>query len=190
MGFIASGVRRDSSAYVHESVYLYGRVELGAFASLWPQVVARAEAHDIHIGAFTNIQDFSMIHAGYESGTRIGEHCSVAHHCTIQGCQIGNNCVVGVGATIGDGCVIGDNCIIGAHTYLKDGSFIPPNSVVVGAPGRVVRAQDNFVNNRLNAFAYVRNAQAYRDGDYELWARPEFQAEVQAELNRLMNAPA
>jgi carbonic anhydrase/acetyltransferase-like protein (isoleucine patch superfamily) len=59
--------------------------------------------------------------------------------------------LIGVNSTIMDGCVIGDNCIIAGHTYLKEGTVIPPNSIVMGAPGRVTRTQNSFVPNRINA---------------------------------------
>jgi carbonic anhydrase/acetyltransferase-like protein (isoleucine patch superfamily) len=137
------------------------------------------------IGSYTNIQDFVMLHIGAASGTHIGSHCSITHHCTIHGCTIGDNCLIGINSTIMDGCVIGDNCIIAGHSFLKEGSIIPPNSIVMGAPGKVTRTRNNFVPNRLNAYMYYRNALAYADGRYREWRQPGFAADAAAELRRL-----
>lgn len=185
MGFIGPDVVLRNPAYVHESAHLYGKVTVEEHASIWVNVVARAEHREIVIGAYTNIQDFVMLHIGDRTDTIIGSHCSITHHCTIHGCTIGDNCLIGIKATVMDGCVIGDNCIIGGHTYLKEGTVVPPNSIVVGAPGKVVRTENNFVRNRLNAYAYCKNALAYASGDFRAWDEASFPADMFAEMQRL-----
>jgi carbonic anhydrase/acetyltransferase-like protein (isoleucine patch superfamily) len=185
MAVIGPEVVLRNPAYVHESAHLYGKVTVGEHASIWINAVARAEHEEIVIGPYTNIQDFVMLHVGAASGTHIGSHCSITHHCTIHGCTIGDNCLVGINSTIMDGCVIGDNCIIAGHSFLKEGSIIPPNSIVMGAPGKVTRTRNNFVANRLNAYLYYRNALAYADGRYREWQQPGFAADADAELRRL-----
>ena len=185
MGFIGQDVVLRNPAYVHETAYLYGKVTVEEHASIWANVVARAEHKQIVIGAYTNIQDFVMLHIGDRTDTLIGSHCSITHHCTIHGCTIGDNCLIGINATIMDGCVIGENSIVGGHTYLKEGTIIPPNSIVVGAPGKVTRTQNNFVRNRLNAYAYHKNALAYASGDFRAWDASSFPAEMMAEMQRL-----
>ena len=137
MAKIGPDVILCNPAYVHESAYLYGKISVAEDASIWVNVVARAEMKEIVIGRCTNIQDFTMLHIGASTGTYIGSHCSITHHCTLHGCTIGDNCLIGINSTIMDGCVIGDNCIIGGHTFLKEGTVIPSNSIVVGAPGKV-----------------------------------------------------
>ncbi|GAB3538702.1 gamma carbonic anhydrase family protein [Noviherbaspirillum agri] len=185
MPFIGPDVVLDKPAYVHETAHLYGKVLVGENASIWVNVVARAEHKQIVIGPYTNIQDFVMLHIGDRTDTIIGSHCSITHHCTIHGCTIGDNCLIGINSTIADGCVVGDNCIIGAHTYLKEGTIIPPNSVVIGTPGKVIRTQNNFVRNRLNAYAYFQNALAYAAGSFRAWDASNFPAEMMAEMQRL-----
>lgn len=172
-------------AYVHASAQLYGRVVVEEGASIWINAVARAELAEIVIGAYTNIQDFVMLHVGDTTGTYIGRHCSIAHHCTIHGCTIGDNCLIGINTTIMDGCVIGENTIIAGHSFLKEGTHIPPNSIVMGVPGKVTRTQNNYVKTRVNAYLYYRNGLAYVQGNYRLWGSPEFLAEVAAETTRL-----
>jgi carbonic anhydrase/acetyltransferase-like protein (isoleucine patch superfamily) len=190
MGYIGPDVVLDRPAYVHDSAQLYGKVTVGENASVWINAVARAEHREIVIGAYTNIQDFVMLHIGDTTPTRIGSHCSITHHCTIHGCTIGDNCLIGINSTIMDGCVIGDNSIIAGHTFLKEGTIVPPNSIVMGAPGKVTRTQDNFVRNRLNAYLYYRNALAYASGNYRAWDSKELPAEIAAELQRLKEISA
>ena len=158
MSRFGPGVILNDPAYIDASAQVYGKVTIENGSSLWPNVVIRSEMHDVQIGKFTNIQDFVMIHIGYATPTRIGDYCSITHHCTIHGCTIGDNCLIGINATIMDNCVIGDNCVIAGHTYLKDNTIIPDNSIVMGLPGKVVRTQNSFVENRQNAMLYHRNA--------------------------------
>lgn len=178
----------NDPAYIHETAWIYGKVRLEKGSSVWINVAMRAENFEIVVGAYTNIQDFSMIHIGAQTGTYIGSHCSITHHCTIHGCTIGDNCLIGIGSTVMDGCVIGDNCIIGSGTMLKEGTVIPPNSVVVGSPGKVIKTQNNYVRGRLNAFLYYRNALAYARGQYREWDQPESVKAVSEEIARLNKA--
>jgi carbonic anhydrase/acetyltransferase-like protein (isoleucine patch superfamily) len=184
MGYIAAGITAHPTAYVHESAHLYGRVVLAENASIWINAVIRAEMHEVHIGENSNIQDFVMIHVANHVGTYVGKNCSITHHCILHGCRIEDNCLIGINSTIADGCVVGENSIVGAHTYLAEGTIIPPNSIVIGAPGRVSRSQNNSVANIVNAHAYVRNAQAYRDANFRVWEDPKFQAEIAALMKR------
>ena len=99
MGHIGEHVTLDEPAYIHESAWLYGKDYVGPGASIWPNVVTRAETFEIRIGARTNIQDFVMIHVGIASPTIIGEDCSITHHATLHGCDIGDRCLIGINAT-------------------------------------------------------------------------------------------
>lgn len=178
-------VRIAPDAFVHPSAQLYGAVDLASEASIWPNVVVRAEVLEVRIGARTNIQDFVMIHIGAGTGTIIGEDCSITHHVTLHGCRIGDRVLVGIGATIMDGCEIGENSIIAGQAFLKEGTIIPPNSIVMGAPGKVVRERDNAAANAMNAWMYARNAAAYARGEHRLWASADFAEASRAERARL-----
>ncbi len=175
----------DPAAWVHPSAQLYGRVQVAAEASIWPNVVVRAETNAVRIGRRSNIQDFVMIHIGYGEPTVVGEDCSITHHCTLHGCTIGDRVLVGIGATIMDGCVIGENSIIAGGAFLKEGTVIPPNSIVMGSPGQVTRERNNAVANAQNAWMYWKNAEAYARGEHRLWSDPAFLAESAAERARL-----
>ena len=180
----------NKAAYLHPSALIYGKARIEKGASLWPYTVIRAESQEVVIGEYTNIQDFVMIHVGESTGTIVGSHCSITHHCTLHGCTIGDNCLIGINTTIMDGCVIGNNCIVAGHSFLKEGTVIPDNSIVMGTPGKVVRTQNNYARCRLNAFMYYRNALAFSRGEHREWDSEECLKEVQSEMEKLRKEQA
>lgn len=185
MADIGPDVKLLNPAYIHPTALLYGDVTIREGASVWPNVVMRAEMYRIEIGPNSNVQDFVMIHVGDGADTIVGANCSITHRVTLHGCTIGDNCLVGIGATIMDGCVIGENSIVAGGAFLKERTVIPPNSVVMGIPGKVTAARNNAVANAFNAFLYRRNAEGYARGDYRVWSSPAFRDEVAGEMARL-----
>jgi carbonic anhydrase/acetyltransferase-like protein (isoleucine patch superfamily) len=173
------------AAFVHPSALLFGKLTLGEGSSVWPYTVARAEMHSIAIGDYTNIQDFVMIHVGYDTPVAVGSYCSITHRATLHGCTIGDNCLIGIGATVMDGAVIGENSIVGEHAMVRPGFVAPPNSIVAGVPARLVRIKDNRAPNRMNALFYHENALAYARGDYRVGADPAFAQKLAARLTAL-----
>lgn len=172
-------------AFIHPTALVHGKVSVEQGASLWPYAVVRAEIHQVRIGRFTNIQDFAMIHIALDHPVIVGEYCSITHHCNLHGCQIGDNCLIGINCTIMNGCRVGENSIVAGGSFLIENTVIPPNSVVMGVPGKVVRQNNNYVANRFNALIYHRNALAYARGEHRSWSQPDFerfQAEVLAGL--------
>ncbi len=178
-------VKLNGPAFVHPSALLYGDVTIEAGASVWPNVVMRAEMYRIVIGPNTNVQDFVMIHVGDGADTIVGANCSITHHVTLHGCTIGDNCLIGIGATIMDGCVIGENSIVAGGAFLKERTVVPPNSIVMGAPAKVTRTRNNALANAFNAFMYRKNGEAYARGEYRYWTTEAFRAEADAEKKRL-----
>ena len=170
------------AAFVHPSAAIYGRVTLHEGASVWCNAVIRSEAAHVEIGAFTNVQDFVMIHTDPGRPVVIGSHCSITHHATIHGSSIGNNCLVGINATIYGGSHIGDNSIVGQHAYVKDGTHVPANSIVVGSPAKIIRSANSWIANRLNAAFYHRNALAYAAGDHRAWEGADFDSWLASEI--------
>jgi carbonic anhydrase/acetyltransferase-like protein (isoleucine patch superfamily) len=179
------GVDLSAAAYVHPSAHVYGRVTAREGSSIWINAAIRAEAAHVEIGAYTNIQDFVMIHTDPGRPVVIGDHCSITHHATIHGSTIGNNVLIGINATVYGGSHIGDNSIVGQHAYVKDGTIVPANSIVVGSPAKVIRMANNWVANRMNALFYHRNALAYARGDHRAWEGPEFEAWLASTLKAL-----
>lgn len=169
--------RFSGAAYIDPTTRIFGNVDIGEAASLWPYAVLRAESHIVRIGRFTNLQDHVIVHVGFHSGTIVGDYCSITHRAVLHGCTIGDNCLIGIGATIMEGAVIGENCIVAGHSFVADNTRIPPNCVVMGTPAKVVRTANNFVANRVNALLYHRNALAYARGDHRAWDGPDYEAE-------------
>lgn len=175
----------DNAAFIHPTAQVYGRVTIDRGASLWPNAVIRAEAYEVVVGEYTNIQDFVMVHVGDDGGAYIGSHCSIAHHAVVHGARVGDNCLIGVNATLMDGCVVGDNCIVAGGSFVTENTVIPDNSIVMGVPAAVRRRRNNWVRTRMNALLYYRNALAYAEGGHRVWSEEEFQAAERRERARL-----
>lgn len=177
------------SVFVHESAQIYGRVAIGEGSSVWPNSVMRAEDHEITIGRFSNIQDFAMLHVGFDHPVSVGDYCSITHRVTLHGCAVGDFCLIGIGAVIMDGAEIGAGSIVAGGAFVPEGKIYPPNSVIMGAPGKVVAERDNSKANRINAWAYNRNGAAYTQGDHRAWNGPDADAWV-ADLRQQIETDA
>ncbi|MDX2203507.1 MAG: gamma carbonic anhydrase family protein [Hyphomicrobiaceae bacterium] len=176
--------RFPEAAYIDPTARIFGRVSIAEGASVWPYAVVRAEAEEVRIGAFSNLQDHVMVHVGFHSPTIIGAYCSITHRVVLHGCRIGDNCLIGIGATLMDGVVVGENSIVAGHAFLREGTVIPPNSIVMGTPAKVVRTANSYVANRLNAMLYHRNGLAYARGDHRAWDGADYEAEMAAHKAR------
>jgi carbonic anhydrase/acetyltransferase-like protein (isoleucine patch superfamily) len=131
---------------LHESVFLadgariVGDVMLGKDCSVWFNTVVRGDVHSIVVGEQTNIQDGAVIHCTFQkASTTIGRRVSIAHLAMIHGCTIEDECLIGMQAIVMDGAVIGRGSIVGAGAVVTQGTKIPPGSLVLGAPAKVVR---------------------------------------------------
>lgn len=164
----------DRAAFVAPSAELYGSVVLAEGVSVWSQAVLRGDALHIAIGAFSNIQDFVMVHVGADTPSVIGRYCSITHHATVHGAQVSDHCLIGINATLMDGCVIGDNSIVAGNSIVREGTIIPPNSVVAGIPAKVIGTRNNGAANKINALSYHENALAFARGYHRRWADPDF----------------
>lgn len=151
--------------WIAPNASLAGQVYLEEDASIWFGVTIRAETEPVRIGKGTNIQDHTIIHVDPGYPASIGDYATIGHRAIIHGAKIGNNVVIGMGATILNGAVIGDNCIIGAGALITEGKEIPAGSLVVGAPGKVIRQldEDTIQKNLDNAHWYIENAKHYKD---------------------------
>ena len=161
-------VEIDADAWVHERALIYGKVRIGPLASVWPHAVIRAEMHEVAIGRGTNVQDFVMIHVGYETPTVIGEMCSITHHATIHGATLGDRVLIGINATVMDGAVIGDDSIVAGNALVREGARFPPGSIIAGVPAKLVATRDNRAANVGNAEFYIRNARGYAAGVHRM----------------------
>lgn len=164
MGHIDNSVAHSDATYIHPSAHIYGKVTFGEGTSVWINAAIRSEIHEVIVGARSNIQDFVMIHVGYEHPTIIGEDCSITHHATLHGCELGDRCLIGINATVMDGAKIGNNSIVAGHAIVMEGSIFPENSIIAGVPAKLIKTRDNSVENLQNADFYCRNAQNYANG--------------------------
>lgn len=164
MPHIGPDVVSNHPAFIHDSAQIYGKVRLGRDVSIWPNAVMRAELFEIDIGARSNVQDFVMVHVGYETPTIVGEDCSITHHATLHGCTIGDRCLIGINATVMDGARIGANSIVAGHAIVSENAAFPENSIIAGVPARLVKTRDNSTANLANARFYVENARNYQNG--------------------------
>ena len=170
----------DHAAFIAPGAAIHGNVVLAEGTSVWFNAVIRAESQGVEIGAFSNIQDHAMVHIGTVDTTRIGAYCSITHHATVHGAEVGDHCLIGIGATVMDGAVVGDNCIIAGHCIVTEGTVVPPNSIVAGVPGKVVASRNNYVDNKVNAYSYYKNALAYAQGEHQLWSQQDYQSDLRA----------
>jgi carbonic anhydrase/acetyltransferase-like protein (isoleucine patch superfamily) len=153
-------------AWVADSAQLIGNVLLGENASVWFGTVARGDNEPITIGRNTNVQDMSALHSDMGSPLTLGENVTIGHMVMLHGCTIGDNSLVGIGAVVLNNARIGRNCIVGAGSVVTEGKEFPDNSLIIGAPAKVVRTLDeaSAAKLRANAQHYVDNSERFRKG--------------------------
>jgi carbonic anhydrase/acetyltransferase-like protein (isoleucine patch superfamily) len=173
------------TAYVHPSAQISGHVSIGPRASIWCNAVIRAECAHVEIHEAANVQDFVMIHTDPGNPVIVGAYTSITHHVTLHGCRIDDHCLIGINATIYNGAHLGAGTAVGQHAYVKDGTIVPPGSVVVGTPAKIIDTRDNRLRHRINAEFYMRNATCYQAGNHRAWDGAEFDDWFAATMQRL-----
>ena len=150
------------SAYVSPHAYVHGTVLIGPDSSVWPMVVIRGDKGVITIGARTNIQDGSILHADPDAYLTIGDNVTIGHGAIVHGCTVADEVLIGMGAVILNHAQIGAGCIIAARALVTEGMVVPPRSVVMGIPGKIKPLRDDQLERiRENAQSYVDLKQAY-----------------------------
>ena len=162
--FLGRSPRLGADVYVSDTAAVVGDVTLGDGASVWFGASMRGDVHWIEVGAGSNVQDNATVHVS--RGThpcRIGENVTVGHNAVVHGCTVGDDVLVGMGAVVLDGAVIGAGSLVGAGALVTGGTEVPPRSLVLGSPSRVVRplSDAEVERNRANAAHYVRMARMY-----------------------------
>ncbi|RYH03152.1 gamma carbonic anhydrase family protein [Salipiger sp. IMCC34102] len=147
-------------AWIAPGCHLIGRVTLHARANVWFGTTMRGDNEPIVIGEGSNVQENCVLHTDMGFPLTVGEGCTIGHKAMLHGCAIGDNSLIGMGATVLNGARIGRNCLIGAGALITEGKEIPDGSLVMGAPGKVVRQLDAGAIEALRASAlhYVDNA--------------------------------
>ncbi|MDR0479346.1 MAG: gamma carbonic anhydrase family protein [Burkholderiaceae bacterium] len=156
----------DASAWVADSAQVIGDVKLAADVSLWFGCVARGDSAHIAVGAGTNVQDQSMLHADPEWPLTVGARVTVGHRVTLHGCTVGDDTLIGMGATVLNGARIGKHCVVGANALVTEGKTFPDGSLILGAPARVARhlTPPEIEGIQRSAQHYAENARRFRAG--------------------------
>ena len=146
--------------WIAPGAHVIGRVRLEPGVGIWFGATLRGDNELISVGQGTNIQENCVLHTDMGFPLTIHAGCTIGHKAMLHGCTIGKNSLIGMGATVLNGAVIGENCLIGANALVTEGKVIPDGSLVVGAPGKVVRQLDEAAINGLRASAlhYSENA--------------------------------
>ncbi len=132
--------KADDTVFIEDSARVIGDVTIGEYSSVWFNAVVRGDVHYIMIGSRTNVQDNCTLHV--TNGTYplvIGNDVTIGHNVVLHGCTIGDRCLIGMGSIILDNAEVGEDSIIGAGALVTEGMKVPPGSLVVGLPGKVIR---------------------------------------------------
>ena len=154
------------AVWVAPDANIIGKIVLEDEANIWFGATLRGDNEEIRVGAGTNIQENSVLHTDMGFPLTIGADCTVGHKAMLHGCTIGDGSLIGMGATVLNGARIGKGCLIGAGALITEGKEIPDGSLVMGAPGKVVRQLDAGAQARLLASAanYRANARRFAKG--------------------------
>jgi carbonic anhydrase/acetyltransferase-like protein (isoleucine patch superfamily) len=149
--------------FVASNATVIGDITFGDQVGIWFGAVIRADRDRITIGNRSNIQDNCVVHTSKGFPVTIGNDVSVGHGAILHGCTIHDRVLIGMGAVVLNGAKVGDGSIIGAGAVITEGKEIPPKSVVVGVPGRIVKQTDADQQQHIlnNAVSYVELAREY-----------------------------
>lgn len=158
--------RIAGDCWIAADANVIGKVVLEEGASVWFCATLRGDNEPIVIGAGSNVQENCVLHTDMGYPLTIGAGCTIGHKAMLHGCTLGENTLIGMGATVLNGARIGRNCLIGANALITEGKEIPDGSLVMGAPGKVVRQLDAAAIEGLRESArhYQHNMRRYRDG--------------------------
>jgi carbonic anhydrase/acetyltransferase-like protein (isoleucine patch superfamily) len=156
----------DPSAWIAPDANVIGKVVLEAESSVWFGSTLRGDNEEIRVGRGSNVQEGCALHTDWGFPLVIGADCTIGHKAILHGCTIGDGSLIGMGAVVLNGARIGRGCLIGAGALVTEGKDIPDGSLVMGAPGRVVRALDEAALARLHdsAASYRAAAARFRAG--------------------------
>ena len=163
--FLGKQPTLGKEVYVAPGAVVLGDVTLGDYSSVWFNAVLRGDINRIVVGHHSNIQDNAVLHLADRFGCILGNYVTVGHLAMVHACTVGDEVLVGMGSIILDGVVVGEQTIIGARALVTQGTQVPPGSLVLGAPAKVVRPLTPEERAGLKAMAekYVKVAEYYRE---------------------------
>jgi carbonic anhydrase/acetyltransferase-like protein (isoleucine patch superfamily) len=154
--------------YIASTALVAGNVNLSPGVNIWFGCVMRGDLASINLGPRVNLQDGSIVHTDTDAPMEIGEGVVVGHGAILHGTRIGQDSLIGMGAVLLTGCELGEECLVAAGTIVSEGRRIPPRSVVMGVPGKVVRSikAEELERTRSICAHYLEMAQRYAHGAY------------------------
>ena len=160
---IRTAPRIAPDAYIADDATLVANVEVGPEASVWHQAVMRGDVARIVLGARSNVQDGAVVHTADDLPAIIGQLVTVGHKAIVHACTVEDEVLVGMGSIILDGARVGTRSIIGANATVKQGMEIPPGSLVLGTPAKIVRTLSEAEQDEIKMWAlrYVRLSREY-----------------------------
>jgi carbonic anhydrase/acetyltransferase-like protein (isoleucine patch superfamily) len=163
MSSLDKPIQKGKEVFIAPTATVIGDVTLGNEVSIWFGAVLRGDSDNISIGARSNIQDNAVIHCDPNDPAVIGEECIIGHCAIVHGAKLANNVLIGMNATVLNNAEIGEFSIIGANALVTAGTKIPPYSLVLGSPAKVVKTLNNeqVKGIKTNAEVYVQKAKEY-----------------------------
>ena len=154
----------SEKAFVAENATVIGEVIIGECSSIWYNVVLRGDIAPISIGNNTSIQDGSIIHCDIGVPTVIGNNVTIGHNVMLHACKIGDGSLIGIGVIVLDGAEVGKGAIIGAGAIVTPRTKIPPFTMALGVPAKVVRnlTEKEVENLKEHAMDYVELMKRYK----------------------------
>jgi carbonic anhydrase/acetyltransferase-like protein (isoleucine patch superfamily) len=158
------------TAFIASTAAVMGDVTIGEDASIWYGAVLRGDMAPITIGSQSNIQDGTVVHVDEEVPCTVGRRVGVGHRVILHGCTVGDDCLIAMGSVLLNGVTIGNGSVVAAGAVVPEGMQVPPRSLVMGVPGRIVRQVDEALAQRVVETwkHYVEEARAHRAGRYPL----------------------
>jgi carbonic anhydrase/acetyltransferase-like protein (isoleucine patch superfamily) len=166
----------QGGAFVAENAVVCGRVTLDRGVSVWYGAVVRGDMASISVGEFTNIQDGAVLHCDPGKDLVIGKHVTVGHLAMIHAKSVGDGCLIGIHSILLSGAVVGEGCLIAAGALVREDQVIPPRSIVVGVPGKVIgRTEEAFPQQSIDrALRYHATARRHADGKIDPKFMPDY----------------
>ncbi len=163
LSYAGHSPRIPVSAFVAPSADIIGAVELGENASVWFQAVLRGDIERVRIGAYSNIQDGSVLHTVEGAPVEVGEWVTVGHRAILHGCTVESHCLIGMGAIVLNGAQVGHRSIVAAGALVLENAVVPPGSLYAGVPARLRRelTEDDRAFIDRHAANYLRHREGY-----------------------------
>lgn len=156
----------DPTAFIAPGAAVLGDVTIGKESSVWYHSVVRGDMEPISIGEQTNIQDLSVLHVDEGLPCIVGNRVGVGHRAILHGCTVEDDCLIGMGAILLNGVKIGAGSVVGAGALITENTVVPPGSLVLGVPAKVVRGVDDALRVRIGETArhYLELARLHKSG--------------------------